>query len=333
MKSMQQFVSMYEYAKGKEKIDGIIAVDTHVLVEALKILGPMTVDGRVMSVETDKRCDCPRVIYELEDEATRPVGYIRSDRKAILGNLLQQLMQKALGVSPSQYWGQLFQMLISEISQKHVLTYFLDPETQKAAESFNMAGRIMVAGETAKLLKYEEGQGWDYLHINNSNMAGAKSNLFTNEEITKDGTIEKDGTLTTRLTVRYNNTFAHSDCNLERGGLCLNAPLRNWVRVYVPKGSTLIESKGLISPLDGKPAKMEVSEDLGKTVFEGFLIVNPMSNSTFEITYSSPLKLSDGAYQALIQKQPGTDGQQYTIKLNGRERKRFVLETDTEVSL
>lgn len=331
--SMLQFMKMYDTVRGKEKIDGIIAVDTHVLVEALRILGPMTIDGRPMTVDIDKRCNCPRVIYELEDESTRPVGYIRSDRKAILGTLLQRIMQQALGVSPSQYWGQLFQMIITEINQKHVLAYFTDSEMQKAAESFNMAGRIMNSEDSTKLLKYQDGNGWDYLHVNNANMAGAKSNLFTNEEMTKDVKINSDGTITTTLSVKYSNTFPHSDCNLERGGLCLNAPLRNWVRVYVPKGSKLVESKGLISPQTGKSVPMDTYDSLGKTVFEGFLIVNPQSSTTFELTYTSPVKSPDGKYRLLWQKQPGTDGQQITVKLNGRERSKFLLSTDTELTL
>lgn len=330
--SMQQFETMYEQTSGREKIDGILAVDTHVLVEALKILGSMNVYGREFSAETDKRCDCPRAVYELEDYSTRPVGYVRDARKDIIGVLLQQLMQKALGVSPSQYWGKLFQMLITEINQKHVVTYFHDEKAQAAAESFNMAGRIMTASETATLLKYEEGKGWDYIHINNSNMAGAKANMFTSEKVTKDTSISGD-TATTKLTIEYKNPYPGSDCGLESGGLCLNAPLRNWVRVYVPAGSKLTESKGSQSPKDNKPVPMDSYEDLGKTVFEGFLIVNPMGTARLDLTYTSPVKSPDSKYHLLIQKQPGTDGDEWSIKLGGRERKKFTLQTDTELTL
>ena len=151
---MQQFEkNVWGPQLEKKKIDGIIALDTHVLVEALKILGPETIGGRVFSSDIDKRCDCPRAVYELEDYSTRPVNYVRTARKDVIGTLMQLLMQKALGVSPSQYWGKLFQMLLSEINQKHVLTYFHDETTQIAAESFNMAGRIMVGKEVASILK------------------------------------------------------------------------------------------------------------------------------------------------------------------------------------
>lgn len=331
--SMQKFEELYDTVAGKEKIDGIISVDTHVLVEALKILGPIYVYGREFSAENDKRCDCPKAVYELEDYATRPVGYVREARKDIIGVLLHQLMQKALGVSPSQYWGRLFQMLIAEINQKHVLAYFHDSAAQQAAESFNLAGRIMMATESATLLAYKEGNGWDYLHLNGSNMAGAKANMFVSEKVTKDVTINNDGTATTKLTVEYKNPYPGSDCGLESGGLCLNAPLRNWVRVYTPTGSKLVESKGVISPKDGKPVPMETYTDLGKTVFEGFLIVNPLGNARWELTYTAPVKSADGRYRLLIQKQPGTDGDEYTIKVNGKERKKFILETDTELVL
>jgi len=330
--SMQKFLEMYDTAAGKEKIDGIIAVDTHVLVEALKILGPETIGGRVFSADIDKRCDCPRAIYELEDYSTRPVNYVRTDRKDILGILLQQLMQKALGVSPSQYWGKLFQMLLAEVNEKHVLAYFIEPNAQKASESFNMAGRIMTATETATLLSYKEGNGWDYVHVNNSNMAGAKSNMFVSEKVTKDVTVSGD-TVTTKLTVDYKNPYKGSDCGLESGGLCLNAPLRNWVRVYVPSGSKLTESKGMISSTDGKAKPMDTFADLGKTYFEGFLIVNPLATARIELTYTSTVKSTDGKYRLLIQKQPGTDGQEWIIRLGGRDRKKINLDTDTEITL
>lgn len=331
--SMNKFVEMYETTSSKEKIDGIWAVDTHVLVEALKILGPMSVYGREFSAETDKRCDCPKAVYELEDYSTRPVGYVREARKDIIGVLLRELMQKALGVSPSQYWSKLFQMLITEINQKHVLAYFLDEKIQKAAESFNLAGRIMTASESASIVRYEEGNGWDYMHLNNSNMAGAKANMFVSEKITKDITVNSDGTIKNQLTIEYKNPYPGSDCNLESGGLCLNAPLRNWVRVYVPEGSTLIDSRGSQSPKDNQPTSMDTYTSLGKTVFEGFIIVSPLGTARLDLTYTSPVKSVDGKYRLLIQKQPGTSETEYTIKLNGKERKKFTLQSDMEFTL
>ena len=335
--SMQKFEEIYNTTTGKEKIDGIWAMDTHVLVEALKILGPITVYGREFSAVTDKRCDCPKAVYELEDYSTRPVNYVRTARKDIIGVLLHSILQQALGVSPSKYWGSLFQMLLTEINQKHVLAYFHDTDAQKAAESFNMAGRIMTASESAAILKYQEGKGWDYLHINESNMGGAKSNMFVSEKVTKDTTVKTDGTMTTKLTIDYKNPYPGSDCGLESGGLCLNAPLRNWIRIYVPAGSKLVESRGTQSPKDGKAASMTTFESLGKTVFEGFLTVNPLGVAQLTLTYTSaigrPASGWDGKYRLLIQRQPGSADYTYIVKVNGKEKANFKLLSDTEFTL
>ena len=81
--------------------------------------------------------------------------------------------------------------MLSEINQSTCSRILKDPAVQKSVESFNLAGRIMTSTESASLLKYKEGS-WDYLHLNNSNMAGAKSNLFVSEKITKDTTVEAE---------------------------------------------------------------------------------------------------------------------------------------------
>jgi len=331
---------MYKNTAGYEPIDGIVAVDTHVLVEFLRVLGPINIyddtfkRNRLFSADIAPICDCPKAVYELEDASTRQVNFERSDRKNIIGLLMNQILNMALGTSPSKYWGKLMQVLASEVNQKHVLAYFTDPVVQKAAEDFNMAGRIMNKTTKSAISKYQDNGTWDYIHINNSNMAGAKSNMFVSEDVVKDTTVNSDGTLTTNLTITYKNPYEHSDCNVKQevAGLCLNAPLRNWVRVYVPSGSTLVSSKGSINPKTSKAEDMSTYADLGKTIFEGFLIVNPMGTAKLELSYTSKIK-PEGKYSVLIQKQPGTDKQQWTIRLNGKDRKRMSLDADTELAL
>ena len=55
---------------------------------------------------------------------------------------------------------------------------------------------------------------------------------------------EPDGSIVNTLTISYKNPSPASNCNLEAGQLCLNGILRNWVRIYVPTGSTLLEFTG-----------------------------------------------------------------------------------------
>jgi len=295
--SVEIFNSLYKLSSAKVNYDGIIMLDSKVLVDMLTIFGDTEAGGVRFSSKIDSRCDCPQVLYQLFDMVDRPVPYERTDRKGILGELMYALFYKALGFSPSKYWGTLAQQMFKNLQEKHILLYFTDKDLQTAAEKLNFAGSIK---------KYDG----DYLHVNNVNFAGAKANLFVSETITSK-TKTAANKITRELTIDYRNPYPHSDCNLERGGLCLNAPLRNWVRAYVPQGSKLISFEGSIKPV-------QTYDDLGKTVFEGFLMVNPLGKATVNIKYELPSSLVGKDYKLLIQKQPGVDDQKIKVDYNGK---------------
>jgi hypothetical protein len=319
--SMKTFSSLYDKAKQKVDVDGIIAIDTHVLVSTIKVLdNKIEAGGLTFTTDPDNSCGgCPQVIYALEDNISRPVGYIKEDRKGLLGQLLFAIMQKALKSSPKLYWGPLFQTFIAETNQKHVLFDIFNADAQEGIEALNAAGRI----------KDFDG---DYFHLNEANFAGGKSNLFVQETVTQNIEVQSDGSLVKTVTINYKNPQPPSDCNLERGGLCLNAPLRNWVRFYVPKGSELVSNQG-------SEVKMTSYEDLGKTVFEGFLTIRPLGAATLTVKYKLPFKSSDGNLPMLIQKQPGKpgvtkeDGNEYTIQVNGKTVQDFPLISDKEIKV
>ncbi len=316
VKSMETFYSLYQKSPSADQdIDGIIALDTHVLVSTIRILDDqVTASGITFTTKEDARCKCPQVIYELEDNISRPVNYIRTDRKGLIGSLMRSIMDKALTSSPKEYWGPLFQSMLMQVNQKHVMFYLFDKEAQSGIQALNAAGQI----------RPFEG---DYLHINNANLGGQKSNLFTTQSVDEVYEVADDGTITKTITLEYQNEFPPSDCNLERGGLCLNAELRNWLRIYVPQGSKLVDSKG-------SEVKMTTYDELGKTVFDGFLTVRPLGKKTFTISYTLPFKLDDGSsLPVMIQKQPGTDGTPYTITVNGKKQDEFSLFADKEFSL
>ncbi len=315
IESMKTFRSMYNRAGEKVNVDGIIAIDTSVLVSTIKILDDnISAGGLTFTTKNDVNCNCPQVIYSLEDNISRPVNYIKTERKGLLGQLLYAIMQKALSSSPKIYWGPLFQSMLMQTNQKHILFYLFDDNAQQGVEALNAAGRI----------KPFDG---DYLHINEVNFAGAKTNLFIQENVTTDYTVASDGTVQKTITINYKDPYPPSDCNLERGRLCLNAEYRDWIRVYVPKGSELVDSKG-------SQVKVTSYDNLGKTVFDGFLTVRPQGIATYTLTYKLPFKLtSNSPLPLLIQKQPGTDGMQYTITSKGRILDTFNLYADKEEKL
>lgn len=312
--SMDEFSKMYKTARGYTKVDGIIAVDTHALVSAMKILGDINVNGMTFTTKNDPRCNCPQVIYQLEIIADQPAQIVKENRKSIIGDLMYAIMNKAFSSSPKQYWGPLFQTMLTEMSEKHVLLTMYKEEAQKGLEGVNAAGRIVPF----------EG---DYFHLNEANFGGAKSNMFVNQSVTQDYSIQEDGTIVKTVTVDYKNPYPPSDCNLERGNLCLNAVLRNWFRIYVPKGSKLLSSKG-------SEVKMISYEELEKTVFEGFLTVRPQGAAKLTVSYQLPFKLSNNSsLPLLVQKQGGTDDDNYKITAGSKALEEFKLASDKILNL
>ncbi len=310
VESVKLFDSLYQKSGKRVEYDGIIFLDAKVLVDMLQIFGDTEAGGVRFSANKDARCDCPQVIYTLFDIVDRPVGYVKENRKGIVGQLMYALFYKAIGFSPSKYWGILTQKMLVNLDEKHMLLYFKDPQTQAAVEKVNYAGRII------------EAKG-DYLHVNNVNFAGAKSNLFVQKTITSKTTL--GGQIQREVEIEYRNPYPHSDCNLERGGLCLNAPLRNWLRVYVPKGSKLIDFKG-------SQTKVQTYDELGKTVFEGFLIVNPEGKATVKITYTLPATIAQDGYSLVVQKQPGESELKLNVEINNEKKYQGVLRKDMQFS-
>src|SRR3989344_6863477 len=313
--SMKTFREFYEKSRAKTEIDGIIAIDTDFLVNVIKILGEVQVGNLFFKAENDPRCNCPQVVYQLQSIITTPVGYIREDRKGIIASLLYATMQKALGVSPGKYWGPLFQQAIVDASEKHILFSVNNTDAQKGLDALNWAGRI----------KSFEG---DYLHINDANFSGAKTNMFIKQNGRIDYEIVSDGAITKTVTIEYRNPEKHSDCNLERGGLCLNAIHRDFQRVYVPKGSTLVSNKG-------SQVKVGTHEDkvLSKTYFEGFFTLNPLGKSSMIYKYKLPFRVEKGVLPVMIQKQGGVEVVPMEIYVNGKKVETFDLRSDKVLNL
>ncbi len=302
-----------------DKFDAIIALDTQVLVDFVKVLGRVGVPGwGNFSAEPDKRCDgCPQIVYQLEYIAGKPRNYIDPNRKGFLGPLMHSLLANAMG-SPKEKIGPIAENLLNNIYEKHMLFWFADKDVQTAALNANIAGAITQTDKNT-----------DYFHLNDANMASAKSNLFITQKI-KHEIIVNNGKVEHKVTVTYTNPTPASNCNLEKGDLCLNAPqYRDWFRFYVPQGSQMIKMTG--SEVD--PVQYE---ELGKQVFEGFYgnkyPLYALSSTKTSIEYISSVPPSSN-YTLLLQKQPGTKPVPYELWVNGQKYETFSWTTDKIIKL
>ena len=300
---------------GIKKIDGIIAVDTRVLESLLDVTGPIGVSGfGTFSSKIDPQCNCSQVIHALEAYADVEGSVIwdpitgkiisapanMANRKKIIGPLMNSLIANAMG-QPKDKLGALFSAAYNSVMNKDVLFYMMDSNVEKAVADFGIGGTI----------KDYDG---DYLHINDANLGGRKSNLYSTEAVDQNVKIAGDGTVTKTVTITYTNPEAQDGW--------LNSVLPTWVRIYVPKGSTLVASSGL-------EAKQNPYEDLGKTVFAGYFQLRPQGVAKVTFEYKLPFKVK-GQYKLLIQKQPGANSYSYTMNVNGNQQE-FNLATDKEI--
>ena len=295
---------------GIDEIDGIIAVDTQVLVNLLNVLGPIEVSGYgKFSTEIIPECNCPQVIYELESFADieGPIVWSENEpgkivyapenydnRKKIIGPLMNSVLSNTLG-QPNEKIPALFDATIKSLFEKHVLFYLNEEKAQEAIEKFGIGGVIM----------HFDG---DYLHINDANLGGRKSNLYVTQEVAQEISIDQNGEVTKILTITYKNPEKHDGW--------LNSVLPNWVRIYVPKGSELISIEGLDN-------KDEPYEEYGKTVFSGFFELRPQGVAKVVVKYKLPLRVRD-LYSLYIQKQPGKDYSLYSFNINGNESEIYL---------
>ena len=290
---------MYEFFGEGLPFDGIIMIDTHVVEELIKITGPIEVFGTKYSAETDKRCNCPNVIFELENYA-QVIEKGEADRKAILGTLMQQILARSLGASTEKL-PEFINVGVNLANNKHVMFFMHDAKLQQALSELNWTGRIKQVDS-------------DFLHINDSNFAGGKSNIYVEQTVTQDIKVNNNE-VKKKVAVEYKNPQPFNTW--------LNGINRDYVRFYVPKGSKLISSKG-------SEVEITTIEDLDKTVFEAFIQVRPTNLRKLEIEYTIPYQ-PKGEYKLLIQKQPGAKDFQYKIKINGSQKVDFNLETDKEL--
>lgn len=313
----QIFLEQYTKAMGnKDKFDAVIAIDTQILVDMVSVLGKLDTRVGTFTTEPDKRCsDCPQIIYEMQWMSGRPRDYIELNRKDFMNPLMSALLANVMGSEKSKM-GSLMEAFFKDINQKHILVYFPDEQMQEIGNLANISGKI-----------YDVDKSVDYLHLNDANFASAKSNIFITQKIKHDIEI-KNGVATHKISVTYTNPAPGSNCNLEKGDLCLNASTyRDLFRFYTPIGSKLTK-------MTGSEVETVQYEELNKQVFEGFygnkFGLNPQSNLKTSIEYTSGAQIGS-IYTLMLQKQPGTKPVEYELTINGQKQPTFQWSADKTI--
>ncbi len=181
-------------------------------------------------------------------------------------------------------------------------------------------------GYTGELKEY----AGDYLHINDSNFGGLKTNLYMQETVEQVLEKKEDGSWRKTVKIKYYNP--------ERFDGWLSGYYKNFVRIYVPDGSKLVSVDGALqlwTSADQWASHIQNPagwKENGKTVFGAYFTLIPQEEHALTFVYDLPSGVvgEGGEYRLFIQKQPGTNIGLVKVQIDDT-MKSFDLKTDREV--
>lgn len=288
--SAQKIKWFYEKSGGPT-VDGVIAVNADLIADLLAVVGPIEMPeyGKILTKEN--------FIEEIQRAVEIEYDKVENKPKKVIGDMAPKLIAKLIAAEPKQF-GEILTTLIRAQREKNILLYSVFPEIEHEIKNFGWGGEIKSVPEKA-----------DYLAVVNTNIAGQKTDRVIKQTVNLETDIVEGGYIKNRLTV----TREHEGIKRE-----LFTGVRNvdYLRVYVPMGSTLISATGFEAPpanLFEKPDsdyKMDmdlknsgessvdassgtvISNESGKTVFGNWVQVDPGETATVTLEYILPFRLS-----------------------------------------
>lgn len=317
-----QTIRWFWSKSGQPTIDGVIAVNASFMERILEVTGPIDMPeyGKIINAENFLFETQKAVEVEYDREANTP--------KKFIGDLFAVMLDRMKGLEKDQ-WLKLFVAMSEAIQTKEVQVALTNPEEDALAERYGWRG----------MLKPAPG---DSLAIIEANIAGQKTDGVIDEHVEHLAEIQPDGSIID--TVRLTRTHQGIKGEPFRG-------VRNvsYVRIYVPQGSELISAEGHeappaslfkkpqegdeISPLTGETDfktlsnGLAVSTEADRTVFGGWLQLDPGETQTITYRYLLPFTVQDlrsrfnpdrpttvgdehGAYLLLLTSQSGKESRQ-----------------------
>lgn len=282
---------LYFFEKGGETADGVISMTPKVFEDLLRMVGPIEMPEYDVVLTHENFQDIVQyktsIDYDIEE----------NEPKKMLADFAPVLLDRLTNL-PQEQWLHFFQLMQDNLNQRQIMVYSADDPTQQTIEELGFSGKVISTDH-------------DYLSIINSNLGGTKTDLEMEQTVVLKGKILSDGSLMNTLTISRLN---QGDPNN-----------RNYMRVLVPLGSTLISSSGF----DEYPMYSSTSEGLrtdpdlaewdkgevrsntfirtesGKTEFAGWLNVGGGEEKIVTITYMLPFKVSE-VHSLYLQKQAGS---------------------------
>jgi len=288
-------VAWFFEQSGWPTVDGVIAINSSLIPELLKIVGNIELPkyNKVLTPE--------EAILALEHATLFEYDKAKNAPKEIITDLTPVLLKRLFGLSGEAAWP-LVLTLEQALAQKEIQLYFSEQSLQERAENFGWTGEI----------KPSSG---DYLLAVDTNIAGGKTNAYLTSQINLYSYVQPDGSLINTVAITRHH---HGDEIDPKSAAYVLAKQNNvaYLRIYVPQGSELLEVSGQTPPekelfkepypnfsedeylrsIQGQvaldePSGTAINNEAGKTVFGNWLQVKPGEEKTLTFSYRLPFKL------------------------------------------
>lgn len=268
-----------------DNFNGVIAINPKFVTDLLDIAGPIYIDGEEYNSENF----VDLLQYKVEKGYVQ-LGIPSWQRKELIGEIVEELKNRLFEQSIMELLDTL-SSISNNLAEKNVLINMYDLQLQELIEEQGWAGKII------------DTDG-DYFMVVDANMAALKTDAVMNRAIEYEVTENMNGLFADlRIMYSHNGEF---DWKTTR--------YRSYTRVYVPLNSELISFNGL------SEGEVEVYNELGKTVFAGFISIEPGNIASLDIRYKLPGNIENmvknGSYDLYVQKQPGNTVKTLTVGLN-----------------
>lgn len=293
-KKMQWF---YERAGGPST-DGVIAINASFVVKLLGVLGPIEMPEYGRTIDAENFMFEAQKIVELEYDKTENAP------KAFIGDLAPLLLERITDADVPMLLS-LMQLMEEGLRERDVQVYFGENELQSTMHRLGWSGEV----------KQTSG---DYLMVVDTNVGGGKTDGVMDEHVDVNVDVQDDGSIINTVTItRTHNGLASA--------LFSGKNNVDYLRIYVPEGSELIDADGFTPPpselFEPSDIPLTVDEDLaflmsdktvdantdvdvwnefGKTVFGQWVQTMPGEASTVHFTYRLPLELFEETETGLI---------------------------------
>lgn len=278
----------YRLGGGREKFDGVIAVNADVFDHVLELTGPISIPGYPGTYSSEGGALKLEEAVEKAYLGDNVSAEAKEGRKTIMKKLAAEIATRLATVGNIP---KIATFLQEELRDKNVMIFFHDANLQSLVESVHWDGSVATDWND------------DFLMVVDANMGALKSDYFVKRSLNYTVDFTAGPRPKATVTYTYNHTAPYGDWR--------TSDYHTYTRIYAPKGSTYIDQSRV------KTGGIGSQDDatFNKTVF-GYK-VDVIMRQTLEtgISYELPATITEDNYRLLIQKQSGIGTLPATIHL------------------